>query len=348
VLVFCITYTIIAKGVYMLELVFLGTAASAPSIQRSLPAQVVIHQDERFLVDCGEGTQRQILRSGIGFRRLERVLLTHGHLDHILGLGGLISTFARWEAVDQIKIFGGRRALDRVHDLLFGVVLRGARPPVPVELVDIHPGVLLESEEFEVRAFPVQHRGAGCMGYRFEEKPRRPFLPEKAEALGVPAGPVRRDLVNGEAITLENGRVVNPDDVLGPPRPGVSIAITGDTGRIDTLVDEVQGVDLLVCESTFLARDREMAQRFGHLTGEQAARLAAEAGVRMLALNHLSQRYRIREILAECKPIFENTYAARDFDRFRITRETITLSNRQLDDDESLIEQIGAIDAADL
>lgn len=332
----------------MLELVFLGTAASAPSIQRGLPSQVVIYQDERFLVDCGEGTQRQILRSGIGFRRLERVLLTHGHLDHILGLGGLISTFARWEAVDQLEVFGGRRALDRVRDLLFGVVLRGAPPPVPVDLVDIHPGVLLESDEFEVRAFPVRHRGSGCLGYRFEEKPRRPFLPEKAEALGVPAGPIRRDLVNGQTVTLENGKVIKPDDVLGPARPGVSIAITGDTGQIDNLIDHVRDVDLLVCEATYLARDREMAQRFGHLTAEQAARLAAEAGVRMLALNHLSQRYRIREILSECKPIFENTYAARDFDRFKITREKITLSNRQLNDDESLIEQSEISEAADL
>ena len=332
----------------MLELVFLGTAASAPSIQRGLPSQVVIYQDERFLVDCGEGTQRQILRSGIGFRRLERVLLTHGHLDHILGLGGLISTFARWEAVDQLEIFGGRRTLDRVHDLVFGVVLRGARPPVPVDLVDIQPGVLLESESFEVRAFPVQHRGSGCLGYRFEEKPRRPFLPEKAEALGVPAGPVRRDLVNGETVTLENGQVVRPDDVLGPARPGVSIAITGDTGRIDTLVEHVRDADLLVCEATYLAEDREMAQRFGHLTAAQAARLAAEAGVRMLALNHLSQRYRIREILAECKAIFENTYAARDFDRFKITRDKITLTNQQLDDDESLLALTENTEVAEL
>ncbi len=332
----------------MLELVFLGTAASAPSIQRGLPAQVVIYQDERFLVDCGEGTQRQILRSGIGFRRLERVLLTHGHLDHILGLGGLISTFARWEAVDQLEIYGGRRTLDRVYDLVFGVVLRGARPPVPVDLVDLQPGVLLESDEFEVRAFPVQHRGSGCLGYRFEEKPRRPFLPEKAEALGVPAGPVRRDLVNGETVTLENGKVIQPDDVLGSPRAGVSIAITGDTGRVDDLVDHVKDVDLLVCEATYLSRDREMAQQFGHVTAAQAAWLAAEADVRMLALNHLSQRYRIREILAECKPIFENTYVTRDFDRFKITRERITLSNQQLDDDESLMEQVDTPDAEDL
>jgi ribonuclease Z len=320
----------------MLELVFLGTAASAPSIQRGLPSQMVLWRDERFLVDCGEGTQRQILRSGLGFRRLQRVLLTHGHLDHILGLGGLISTFARWEAVDKLEIFGGRRALDRVQDLVFRVVLRGARPPVPVNLIDIRPGVLMENDEFEVRAFPVTHRGAGCFGYLFREKPRRPFLADKAAELGVPAGPVRRDLVNGKAITLDDGRIIHPDDVLGPDRPGVSIAIVGDAGRVDTLVDAVQGVDVLVCEATYLSSDKDMARRFGHLTAAQAAWLAQAAGVRKLALNHLSQRYRIRDMLDEARPIFENTTITRDFDHFTVTRDKIELTNEELEEDEAL------------
>jgi ribonuclease Z len=322
----------------MLELVMLGTAASAPSIQRGLPSQVVLWRDERFLVDCGEGTQRQILRSGIGFRRLQRVLLTHGHLDHILGLGGLISTFARWEAVDKLEIYGGRWTLDRVEDLVFRVVLRGARPPVPVDFIDIRPGVLLENDDFEVVAFPVVHRGPGCFGYLFREKPRRPFLPEKAEALGVPAGPIRRDLVNGQAVTLPDGRVIEPDEVLGPDRPGVSLALVGDIGQTTGLSAVLQGVDVLVCEATYLERDGEMARRFGHLTAAQAARLARDAGARKLVLNHLSQRYRVREILEETKPLFAEVVVARDFDRFTITREKITLSNEELQDDEALLE----------
>ena len=314
----------------MLELVFLGTAASAPSIQRGLPSQVVLYQDERFVVDCGEGTQRQILRSGLGFRRLNRVLLTHGHLDHILGLGGLISTFSRWEAVENMEIYGGRRALDRVRDLIFGVVLRGARPPVNIELIDVQPGILLDNNQFEVRAFPVRHRGPGCLGYRFSEKPRRPFLVDRAEALGVPAGPVRRDLVNGQPVTLADGRVISPEDVMGPARPGLSIAVTGDTGQVENLVEAVHGVDLLVCEATYLARDVDMARRFGHITASEAAWLAREAGARMLILNHLSQRYRVREILDEVNSIFEPAVVARDFDRFTVTRDKITLSNHQL------------------
>ncbi len=328
----------------MLELVMLGTAASAPSIQRGLPSQVVLWRDERFLVDCGEGTQRQILRSGIGFRHLQRVLLTHGHLDHILGLGGLISTFARWEAVDRLEIYGGRWTLDRVADLLFSVVLRGARPPVPIDLIDIRPGTLLENEDFEVVAFPVIHRGPGCFGYLFREKPRRPFLPQKAELLGVPAGPIRRDLVNGKVVTLEDGRIIHPDDVLGPDRPGVSLAIVGDIGQIDGLEDVVRGVDLLVCEATYLEKDIEMARHFGHLTAAQAAWLARQAGARKLALNHLSQRYRVREILEETGPLFADTVVARDFDRFSITREKVTLTNQELQDDEALVETVGVSD----
>lgn len=322
----------------MLELVFLGTAASAPSIQRGLPAQIVLHSDERFLVDCGEGTQRQILRSGLGFRRLQRVLLTHGHLDHILGLGGLISTFARWEAVDKLEIYGGHWTLERVEDLIFHVVLRGARPPVPIDLIDIRTGVLLENDEFEVQAFPVTHRGPGCFGYLFREKARRPFLPEKAEALGVPAGPVRRDLVNGRSITLDDGRVIRPDDVLGPDRPGISLAVVGDAARVDNLVDAVRGVDLLVCEATYLSRDADLARRFGHLTADQSAWLAREAGARTLVLNHLSQRYRVYEILDETRPIFDETIVARDFDRFGVTRDKITVTHEELEEDNAAPE----------
>ncbi len=317
----------------MIELIFLGTAASAPTIQRGLPSQLVLYQDERFLIDCGEGTQRQILRSGIGFRRLQRVLLTHGHLDHILGLGGLISTFARWEAVDHLEIYGGRWALNRVEDLLFRVVLRGARPPVPVDLVEVRSGVLLESDTFEVTAFPVKHRGPGCFGYLFREKPRRPFLPEQAEALGVPHGPERRRLVNGEAITLADGRSITPDEVLGPERPGIALAILGDVGRVDALLPLLQGVDVIVSEATYLKPDLEMAQRFGHLTAGEAGWLARETGARALLLTHISQRYRIRDILDEARAFFPETTVARDFDHVRITRERVELLYEELNDD---------------
>ncbi|MFN2110857.1 MAG: ribonuclease Z [Anaerolineae bacterium] len=225
-----------------------------------------------------------------------------------------------------------------MEDLVFRVVLRGARPPVPIDLIDIRPGVLLENDDFEVVAFPVVHRGPGCFGYLFREKPRRPFLPEKAEALGVPAGPIRRDLVNGKDVTLADGRVIHPDEVLGPDRPGVSLALVGDIGQTDGLSEIISGVDVLVCEATYLERDSEMARHFGHLTAAQAARLARDAGAQRLVLNHLSQRYRVREILEETRPIFADAVVARDFDRFTVTREKITLTNEELQEDDVLLK----------
>ena len=239
----------------MIEIVFLGTSASAPSIHRGLSAQVVLYRDYRFLVDCGEGTQRQILYSGLGFKRLNRILLTHGHLDHILGLGGLISTFARWETVGHIEIYGGSWALERVYDLIYGVALRGAEPSIKIDLIEVRPGVVLEDDTFEVVAFPVAHRGP-CLGYLFREKPRRPFLNERAEALGVPQGPERRRLVAGASVTLADGRAIHPDDVLGPPRLGACLAHVGDAGRTENLKRAVRGADLMSFRQHFLLTSR--------------------------------------------------------------------------------------------
>ena len=304
----------------MFEFIFLGTSASAPSVRRGLAAHIVLYREYRFLIDCGEGTQRQILRSRLGFKRLERVLLTHGHLDHILGLGGLVSTFSRWEALDRMEIYGGAWALERVHDLIFGVVLRGARPPMRIELIEIKPGVLLQDDSFELSAFPVSHRGPGCFGFKFREKERRPFLNEAAEALGVPRGPERRDLVNGRSVTLPDGQVIHPDQVLGPPRPGTTLIHVGDAGRTDDLLAHVRDADALVIESTYLSYEADLARQFGHLTAAQAASLARDAGVGHLYLTHISRRYREKDVLDEATAIFPHTTVARDFDHIRVAK----------------------------
>jgi ribonuclease Z len=300
---------------------FLGTSASAPSVHRGLSAQVVLYNEYRFLIDCGEGTQRQLLRSGLGFKRLDKILITHGHLDHILGLGGLASTFSRWEAIDRVEIYAGAWALDRVKDLLLGVVLRGAAPALRIDFIELKPGLIVEDKRFHVRAFPVSHRGPDCFGFVFEEKPRRPFLVEKAEALGVPPGPERRVLVDGGTLTLADGRVVRPDDVLGDPIPGAKLFFVGDAGRVDNLVDNARDADTLVIEATYLEVEADMAHRFGHLTAAQAARLAVEAGVRELWLTHISRRYREADVLAEAQAIFPNVHIARDFDRLKVVKK---------------------------
>jgi ribonuclease Z len=302
----------------LFEIVFLGTSASAPSVRRGLSSQLVKHDEHRFLIDCGEGTQRQILQSGLGFKHLNHILITHGHLDHILGLGGLLSTFLRWETIDNLEIHAGKFALERIHDLLYGVVLRGARPPMTINLHELKEGVFFEADDFNIRAFPVFHRGADCFGFRFEERSHRPFLPEKAEELGVPPGPQRRDLVNGIPITLADGRTISPEEVLGELKPGVRFVHIGDTGRTDDLLENCRGADGLVIEATYMEEEVEMAREFSHLTARQAAELAVNAGVKQLFLTHISRRYREKDILAEAQAVFPEAIVARDFDVFQI------------------------------
>lgn len=302
----------------MFDLVFLGTSASAPSIRRGLSSLVVMHDEYRFMVDCGEGTQRQILRSGIGFKRLNHILLTHGHLDHILGLAGLLSTFMRWEAIEEVNIYGTRHTLDRVHDLLYGVVLRGQDPGMPLNLLEIRPGVIFSAEKFQISAFPVEHRGSSSLGYVFEEFSHRPFMADVAEELNIPPGPWRKDLVQGKTITLQDGRVISPDMVLGETRPGTKLVVVGDVGKPFKLIDYLRDADAIVTEATYLTEEAEMAQQFGHSTAEQSALLAKAAGAKMLILNHVSRRYRDEAILAEAQAIFPNTYLAADFDSFQI------------------------------
>jgi ribonuclease Z len=305
----------------LFEILFLGTSASAPSAKRGLSAQIVKHDDHRFLVDCGEGTQRQILQSGTGFKNLNNILLTHGHLDHILGLGGLLSTFLRWEAIDELNIYGGRATLDRVHALIYDVVLRGNQPPMPLNLHEIKPGTFFDDDDFTVTAFPVSHRGPDCLGYIFERKARRPFLPSKADELGVPFGPERKKLVDGESITLPDGNRVTPDDVLGPLQQGSKLVVVGDAGRTDNLITAAKDADALVIESTYLDEEAEMAGQFSHLTARQAAELAVKAGVKQLILTHISRRYREKDVLKEAQSVFPNSVVARDFDTFQIKRE---------------------------
>ena len=284
-----------------------------------MTSTLLIHEGQRFLLDCAEGTQRQILQSGLGFKELRRIFLTHGHLDHILGLGGIVSTFGRWEAIARIEIYGGRWAIDRVRDLM-KVVLRGKEVEMEIEFIEVKPGVLVREMNLEISAFPVIHRGSGCFGYVFQEKTKRPFLVEQAEKLGVPVGPERKRLVAGEAITLATGVVVKPEDVLGNPVPGTKLVYVGDIARTDEVLAPARDADALVMEATYVEADAEIARQFGHITAADSARCARDANVQQLYLTHISRRYSGAVIDAEARAIFPNTMVANDLDRATVKR----------------------------
>ena len=254
------------------------------------------------------------MQAGIGFKRLNKILITHGHLDHILGLAGLLSTFMRWETIDELEIYAGKGALERISDLLYGVVLRGATPPMPITLRPLGSGPFFEAEDFTITSFPVFHRGSDSYGFVFEEKGHRPFLPKKAEAMGIPNGPARKFLVAGQPVTLPDGRVIEPDMVLGDFRPGTRLVHIGDVGETDSLVEICRNADTLVIESTYLEQEAEMAHQFSHLTARQAAGFAVKAGIRQLVLTHVSRRYREKEVQQEAQEVFPNVVVARDFD----------------------------------
>jgi ribonuclease Z len=305
----------------MFELIFLGTSAAAPTLNRSLTSQMILAGEHRFLIDCGEGTQRQILKSGLGFKRLNKVLLTHGHLDHILGLGGLVSTLARWEDLEQIEIWGGEPTLERVHNLIHKVVFMGQELPIPLHL---HPlerdRVFFEGKKFTLQAFPVKHQGGGNFGFIFQERAHRPFLAEKAEALGLPSGPLRAQLVAGQNVTLPDGRVIQAEDILGESMAGAKLVYVGDCGNVNNLHEVAAGADCLVIEATYLDEDRGLAKQFGHLTAGTAARFAQEVGAKTLILNHLSSRNRESDIRREALQYFPQVYVARDFDHFTLVK----------------------------
>jgi len=179
---------------------------------------------------------------------------------------------------------------------------------------------IVEDDRFYVRAFPVQHRGPDCFGFVFQEKSRHPFLAEKAALLGIPVGPERKTLVSGKPITLPDGRVISPEDVLGEPVPGAKLVFIGDCGRTDNLVQHARNADLLVTEATYLEEEAEMAEQFGHLTAARAAALAVEANVDQLCLTHLSRRYRENDVQMEAQAVFPNARVVRDFDRIQTSK----------------------------
>ena len=201
------------------------------------------------------------------------------------------------------------------------MVLRGNQQSVKLDLVPLEEGVFIDEPEFTVSAIPVHHRGPDNFGYLFQEKGRSPFIPEQAEKLQIPPGPWRRDLVKGKAVTLPDGRNIQPSEVLGEFKAGTRLVVLGDVGDTKNLSTYCDQADALVVEATYLESEADMAKQFGHMTAKRSAELARNSGVKQLILSHLSRRYRERDVLQEAQEIFPNTIVARDFDVFNIKKE---------------------------
>jgi ribonuclease Z len=294
-----------------LDLVFLGTSASMPTAQRAPAALLLRRGGERLLFDCAEGTQRQLQRSSVGLPDLEEIFLTHFHADHFLGLPGMLKTFAlRGREEVGLTVYGPRglrELFSRLRPFL-------GRLPYPLALVEVAAGDALERDGYRIEAFAADH-GAAALGWALAEaeRPGR-FDVATADALGVPSGPERGLLQHGEPVTLPSGRTVAPEEVLGQPRPGRKVVLTGDTAPSPVVVQAAHEADVLVHEATFGADEKERAQETLHSTAAEAAEVARLAKVRLLALTHVSTRYFGSELAGEAREIFPETVVPRDFD----------------------------------
>ncbi len=293
-----------------LDVVFLGTAGSMPTARRAPSATLIRRGGERLLIDCGEGTQRQLLRSDIGLVDLEEVFLTHFHADHFLGLPGMLKSFALRGREMPLTLYGPRGLDELMQSLrrIFG------RLTFEVGIVELSSDAVLPRDGYELRTFPARH-GRDAIGYALveAERPGR-FDVETADALGVPYGRERGALQDGEPITLADGRVVTPEQVLGDPRQGRKVVLTGDTAPSDLVVEAAFGADLLVHEATFCEDEADRAQETEHSTALEAARVAKDADVRLLALTHTSSRYGGGDVEREARTLFPDTVVPRDFD----------------------------------
>jgi ribonuclease Z len=288
-----------------LSLFFAGTGGSVPSARRGLPAVLVRRGGDRLLFDCGEGTQRQLMRS-TGLMDLDCVFVTHFHADHWLGLPGMLKSFALREREHPLAVYGpaGLRELMDAMRIVYG------RLPYELSVVELEPAQAIERDGYRIAAVPVRHRGGYSLGYALIEEPRPGHLDARlAEELGVTPGPDFGRLQRGETVAG-----VTPEQVMGPVREGRKIVLSGDTGPCEALAVASHQADVLVHEATFAEDESERARETSHSTARQAAELAREAEVRLLALTHVSSRYAGGELREEARAVFAATETPRDFD----------------------------------
>ena len=293
----------------MIRVTFLGTAASRPTVARNVSCVVVNREGELLMFDCGEGTQRQMMRYGTGFS-LDDIFVTHLHADHFLGIIGLLRTMGLQGRETPMRLWGPPRGAGILRE---AVHLGVERVPFAIEIQELVPGDRVNRTEYDVVAFATRH-GSGSIGFALVEHDRKGrFNLERARELGVPEGPLFGQLHRGSPVEVD-GRVVRPEDVVGPPRPGRRIVYTGDTRPARETIDVAREADLLIHDATFAQDEAERAHATGHSTAREAATVAREANVARLCLTHISSRYAEspRELEREARHVFRETIVAHD------------------------------------
>jgi ribonuclease Z len=295
-----------------MHVIFLGTAGSVPTPDRSLPAVLVKRGNEQLMFDCGEGVQRQMIRAKVGFHKKMKIFVSHMHGDHVLGLPGLLQTMALMDRQKKLEIYGPEginQFLECVRESLqFGLTF-------PVEIHEIYDaGIICQEKDYEVEAAKSNHV-TPSLAYAFVEKPRPgKFYPEKARALGIPEGELWSKLQHGDTVKLPDGRFVSPEEVLGSPRQGRKIVYTGDTRPFKGFAKFAAGADLVIHDSTFDDALGEKAEVDGHSTPSQAGQQAKKAKAKKLVLTHISARYADAGLLLEqARKVFKNALVAEDF-----------------------------------
>ena len=294
----------------MLSITFLGTGAACPSVERNVAGLALAREGETLLFDCGEGTQRQMMRYGVSFAFRE-IFFTHYHADHMLGVTGLMRTMGLQDRTLPVTLYGPRGA-ERVLGAAIGLGIERNR--FPIEIKEIAAGERIRRDDYDIVVFPADHR-ADTVGFALVEHTRLGrFNPERARELGVPEGPLWGKLHKGETVELPDGRRLGPDDLVGQPRRGRTVVYSGDTRPTLGVIEAARGADLLIHDSTFGEEERARAEETGHSTAAQAAEVAREAGARRLVLTHISPRYtrEAPELLAEAKAVFPESIVARD------------------------------------
>ena len=296
----------------MLSLTFLGTSAARPTVERNVSSLALVREGETLLFDCGEGTQRQMMRYGVSFA-LTEIFFTHFHADHFLGIIGLMRTLGLQGRAEPMRLYGPKGAK---KVLTTAISLGVERVPFGVEMIEVKPGEEIEREagvDYCIRAFATEH-APHSIGYALveNERPGR-FDPDKARAAGVPEGQLWGKLQRGEVVSVD-GREVRPEGIVGEKRKGRKVVITGDTRPCASTAEAAAGADLLVHEATFGEDEKDRAKETNHSTARDAAQVALAAKARKLVLTHLSARYSIsaEELLKEAKEVFAETVVAKD------------------------------------